>query len=112
MVIQPYVGFEYPKIHKNTKAVLIKTYHSGTICTDCREFFDFAAELKQKNIPCYICGAENRDIYESAKAYKEFGFTILPPSAFIAQFIKLWLSLETGIDFSIICNKSLGEDLL
>lgn len=112
MVIHAYVGFKYPTILENTKAVLIKTYHSGTICTDCKEFQAFAAELRQKNIPCYICGAENRDIYESAKAYKEFDFTILPPAAFIAQYIKLWFAVENEIDFNKIYNKSLGEDLI
>lgn len=111
-VIQPYVGFEYPKTDENIKAVLIKTYHSGTICTDNNSFKQFAEECRQKNIPCFICGAESRDIYESAKAFREYGFTVLPPASFISQYMKLWFSIETGTDFKEICTKSLGEDII
>lgn len=111
-VIQPYTGFEYPCLFDKTKAILIKTYHSGTICTDDKSFENFADKLKQKNIPCYICGAEKKEIYVSAGAYEKYGFTVLPPSAFISQYMKLWLALENNISFDKICGKSLGEDLL
>lgn len=111
-VIQPYPGLKYPALSDNTKTVLIKTYHSGTICTDNKSFENFADELKQKKIPCYICGAEGRKIYESAKAYEKYGFTVLPPSSFISQYIKLWLALENNISFDEICKTSLGEDIL
>lgn len=111
-VFNAYTGNAYPNIDNNTKAVLIKTYHSGTICTDNDSFKEFAETLKSKNIPCYICGAENREIYESAKAFSEYGITVLPPASFISQYIKLWISIDNNIDFNKIFNKSLGGDLL
>lgn len=111
-VFNAYVGNEYPQIDGGTKAVLIKTYHSGTICTDNDSFKTFAQTIKNKNIPCYICGADNREPYESATVFSEYGITILPPSAFISQYIKLWISSENNIDFHKIYDKSLGGDLL
>lgn len=111
-VFNAYTGNAYPQIDDNTKAVLIKTYHSGTICTDNNSFKTFAQTIKNKNIPCYICGAENREMYESAKVFSEYGIIVLPPASFISQYMKLWLSTENNIDFSKINNKSLGGDLL
>lgn len=111
-VFQAYVGCEYPEPENNTKAVLIKAYHSGTICTENNHFINFAEELKSKKIPCYICGAENREIYESAKVFSEYGITILPPAAFVSQYMKLWISSENNVDFNKIYNKSLGGDLI
>lgn len=111
-VFNAYVGNEYPQINETTKSVLIKTYHSGTICTDNSSFKKFAETIKNKKIPCYICGADNREIYESAKVFADYGITVLPPAAFISQYIKLWISTENNIDFNKIFNKSLGGDLL
>ncbi|MDE6111092.1 MAG: hypothetical protein K2F65_04155 [Eubacterium sp.] len=91
---------------------MIKTYHSGTICTDNNSFKTFAEAVKNKKIPCYICGAENKEIYESAKVFAEYGITVLPPAAFISQYIKLWIATENNIDFNKIYDKSLGGDLL
>lgn len=111
-VVQAYAGCAYPMPDENTRAVLIKTYHSGTICTDNNNFKQFADACNRKNIPCFICGADNRDIYESAEKFNEYGFHILPPASFISQYIKLWFSVSAGIDFNEICTKSLGEDIL
>lgn len=111
-VIQAYPGCEYPRLDEKTKAVLIRTYHSGTVCTDNESFAQFADECKEKNMPCLICGAENRDIYESAKVFDEYGFAVLPPASFVSQYMKLWLCVSSGIDFKEICSKSLGEDIL
>lgn len=111
-VLYAYVGCEYPPLDDNTKAVLIKTYHSGTICTDNEAFIKFAESVKSKKIPCFICGAENREIYESAKVFAEYGITVLPPASFISQYIKLWISTENHVNYDKIYNKSLGGDLL
>lgn len=111
-VIQAYAGCDYPAVDENIRAVLIKAYHSGTICTDNSSFKYFAETCRQKKIPCYICGAENRDVYESAKMFAEYGFTVLPPASFISQYVKLWMALSVNIDFESIYRKSLGEDIL
>lgn len=111
-VIQAYTGLKYPEISKNIRAVLIKSYHSGTLCTADSSFAQFVKTLKEKNIPCFICGAEGEVIYESATALDSSYFKLLPPSAFISQYIKLWIADENSIEFKEIYCKSLGGDLL
>ncbi|MDE5995626.1 MAG: hypothetical protein K2G56_01775, partial [Eubacterium sp.] len=104
-IFNAYVGNEYPQIDESTKAVLIKTYHSGTICTDNDSFKKFAEAIESKKIPCYICGAENREIYESAKVFAEYGITVLSPASFISQYMKLWIATENNIDFNEIISR-------
>lgn len=111
-IINQYVGFKYPQIDKNSKAVIIRAYHSGTLCTDNDNFKEFAKDLKNKNIPCYIAGAKNGTIYESAVLFKDYNFKILPFATWISQYIKLWFAINSNYDFEKIINLSLGEDIL
>lgn len=111
-VINSYVGFKYPKINKDWKAVIIKAYHSGTLCTDDESFCAFAKELKENNIPCYISGAKTGTVYESATVFNDYDLKILPFASTISQYIKIWFALEKNIDFDKIINSSLGEDIL
>lgn len=106
------VGRDYPILTDCTKAVLIKSYHSGTICTENEQFKAFAKNAAERHIPCYLCGAESGNIYESAAEFAKHGIISLPPASFISQYIKLWLCLQNGIDFDKVRNQSLGGDLL
>lgn len=110
-VIQPYVGFEYPE-NVTADCVLIKAYHSGTLCTDDTSFRRFAENLTNGKIPCFVCGCEGESIYESEKIYSEYKITPLPPAALISQYIKAWLCAQTKKDFAEMSRLSLGEDLL
>ena len=110
-VIQPYVGFEYPE-NVTADCVLIKAYHSGTLCTDDPSFRRFAKNLKSGKIPCFVCGREGESIYESSLIFEKYGITPLPAASFISQYIKAWLCAENGRDFSKMQRLSLGEDLL
>lgn len=111
-VINSYVGLKYPKVDDNWKAVIIKAYHSGTLCTDDESFCKFAEELKEKNIPCYISGAKIGTVYESATVFDKYNLKILPFASTISQYIKIWFALQNNIDFNKIINLSLGEDIL
>lgn len=111
-VINSYVGFKYPKVNDKWKAVIIKAYHSGTLCTDDKSFCNFAKELKEKNIPCYISGAKIGTVYESATVFDEYNLKILPFASTISQYIKIWFAIQNNIDFNEIMNLSLGEDIL
>lgn len=111
-VIQSYVGYGYPKAPNRTKAVLIKGYHSGTLCTEDDNFKSFANDLRARGIPCFICGAENKTIYESAKIFADYGIKILPVASFISQYIKLWCALAAGRDLEKAMSSSLGEDVI
>lgn len=111
-VINSYVGFKYPQINEKWKAVIIKAYHSGTLCTDDESFCTFVKELKEKNISCYISGAKTGTVYESATVFDDYDLKILPFATTISQYIKLWFAIENNINFNDIINLSLGEDIL
>lgn len=111
-VIQPYVGIKWAEPCADVKSVLIKTYHSGTLCTADPSLKVFTDKLKSRGISCFICGAGNSEIYESAEHFDEYGFKIIPQCSYISQYVKLWFALEHGMDFGEIYGKSLGGDLL
>lgn len=112
MVINSYVGFKFPRAADNVKAVIIRAYHSGTLCTDEESFADFALDLKARGIPCFICGAEGKTIYESAEVFTEYGLKILPPASFISQYIKLWYTVKSNFNIEKAMLSSIGEDIL
>lgn len=50
-------GMYYPNPEKDIKAVLLITYHSGTLPTDDRYFCDFVQKAHAMEIPVYVLGA-------------------------------------------------------
>lgn len=112
--ISPYVGITYPPIDKNTKAVLLESYHSGTVNTISAELKSFCKAAENSDIPIFLTGSEAGFFYESKKLYAELGIRILPPVAPISAYIKLWLLCECGNtkDLYNIFSKSLGGDIL
>ncbi len=71
----------------NYKAVLIETYHSGTLPTESEVFKSFCKKCK---IPVYIVGVNEGKNYESAKSYEQLNLNILPPISPVFAYIMLW----------------------
>lgn len=92
LFIRPYPGVIYPELTNDYKAVLLDSYHSGTIRTVGKEIIMFCAAAKDKNIPVYLTGSEPGFNYETKQRYKELGIKVLPPMSPIAAYMKLWLS--------------------
>ncbi len=109
MVIQALPGLIYPKTGENTKAVLIRGYHSGTLPKD--GLIPFLADLKAHHIPCFLSG-HGSETYESAAAFGENGIINLPTAAFPAQYMKLWLAQEAGLNLEKTMATSLGGDII
>ncbi len=110
--IIPYPGMKYPKITKNTKAVLHGSYHSGTICIN-DEFERFAKNAEEKDIPIYLTGLDtDQAVYETVCRYSDHGIRILPKSAFIAQYCKLWLAVSNGLRIDEIMQTCVAYDHL
>lgn len=109
-VIQPYVGMHYPTIHGHTKAILLGSYHSGTICIS-EELKCFAERANQQGIPIFLSGLlAGEAAYETVKEYERLGIICLHTSAWIAQYCKLWLALSNGIELQQIMHTSVAED--
>lgn len=99
------VGEDYKGNVNNT--FLLKTYHSGTLPTSNQNFQKFA-----KNNNIFISGFDRKTVYESAAVYQDLGFNILPVSAFISSYMKLWLAKSLNLPLKEIMQKSLGEDII
>lgn len=110
--IIPYVGMKYPEITGNTAAVLHDSYHSGTICINS-EFEKFVKSAMDKNVPVYLMGlCAGEASYETVCRYSDYGIKILPPSAFISQYCKLWLAVSNGLNIDEIMGISVAYDHL
>lgn len=115
LYIKPLPGQIYPSIGKNVRAILLDSYHSGTICTSDPELFDFIKDSHAMNIPLFLTGAENRIGYESTKVYKELGINVLPKASPIAMYMKLWIlccaDISSGNIYDAMC-RNIGDDII
>lgn len=83
-------GITYPILSAEVKAVLLETYHSGTLNTEGTALSDFVKQATACRIPIYIVGVEARLQYESTKAYEDLPFRILPKCSTILAYMALW----------------------
>ena len=68
-------------------AVLIETYHSGTLPTESEQLSRFC---KKCGIPVYIIGVSEGAQYASAKHFDRLNLNILPPISPVFAYIVLW----------------------
>lgn len=100
--ITPYVGMKYTSNLDGVKAVLLLSYHSGTICTsqpDSKAFFD---KLYEQKIPVFLIGKLSGDSYESTSVYDERHILVLPYASPIAAYMKLFIVTENYADYDTI----------
>lgn len=90
--VQPAVGMTYPALTKNAKAVLLATYHSGTLNTLDGRLKEFCNSAKSLNVPVFLTGEAEGFEYESKNALKELDIHILPTASPVAMYVKLWLT--------------------
>lgn len=85
-------GYVYPNIPENTKAVLIQSYHSGTICVESQQLVEFVRKAKNMGINVFLVGANPETDYESCSKYSEIGIEVLPIISPVYAYIKLWIN--------------------
>ncbi len=83
----PYPGMIYPAIPDGVRAILLDTYHSGTVDGKSPEAHAFLAEAKRRAVPVYVTDGT---AYESTRIFDKYGVKRLPLSP-IAAYMKLWL---------------------
>ena len=101
----------FPCVTEDISAVLIETYHSGTLPTDSTALAAFTAQAKQKGIPVFAVGITGEKIYESATHYPALGIIPLPRLSPVAAYLKLRLTLSNGLDPKEILPRPLGGDM-
>ncbi len=95
--INVHPGMRYPVLDETVKAILINTYHSGTICMDSDSTREFFEQSEKYAIPVYITGQDIGTDYESCDEYEKYHIHILKKASPVVMYIKLWLA------FSINC---------
>ncbi len=111
LFLRAHPGMIFPEIADSTAAVLIETYHSGTLPTASEALKNFAARVNAKGIPLFAVGITGEMTYESANLYPALGITPLPPLSPVAAYLKLALSLANGLDPKTTLPLPLGGDM-
>lgn len=99
-------GMYYPEPEAGMKAILLITYHSGTLPTDCADFCHFAMQAHAMGIPVYVLGTQNSSSedadmssvdntqipYESTSRYEALHLQLLPVMSPVEAYMQLLLS--------------------
>lgn len=112
----PYPGMEYPVLSTNVRAVLLDSYHSGTICSMTPNMTAFYNEINARNIPVFLTGTDSGVDYESVKIWKQLRICTLPQASPIAMYVKLWMALNSeellkSISLEELMFTPIGEDI-
>lgn len=109
--VSAYPGMEYPQILPQTKAVLLESYHSGTLCTD-EKFHEYARGLWERGVSLFVTGFDKgKASYETTAAYGDLRLTLLPKMSPISAYCKLWLLLSGKRDLNDM-NICMAEDFV
>ena len=106
--IYPYPGMDYPALSRMPRAVLLDTYHSGTVCSSTPEMEQFFDTLRQNNVPVFLTGACKGASYDSVKILEKPGITVLPQASPIAMYMKLWMACSSD---ALLKSKSLAQTM-
>ena len=93
LFLRPYVGMNYPALPDDCKAVLLESWHAGTLPTATEELQAFCRTAREKQVPVYLTGCTEGFAYESKLAYGALGIHVLPPMSPIAAYMYLLLRL-------------------
>lgn len=112
LVVTALPGDGYAYNISGYRAVIIKTFHSGSLNTASEALRTFCAEAKSMGIPVFVTGVHGGVTYESVKPYEEMGMNVLPLSSFPAVYMKLWLiNSRKAIPVSLMYNNIANESI-
>ena len=109
--ITPYPGFDWDISLKGRRAILIKTYHSGTMNTEHPKLRKMLQAAGDASVPVFLVGAAEPVAYESSRAYGEMGVHLLGTMSPPAAYMKLAMGLACGRRPEEFMYRSLGGDL-
>ena len=93
--IEPYPGMGYPVIGSDVKAVLLGSYHSGTVGIN-DGLKNFLSAAKDKGTDVYLCGLSRAGTeYESISTYDELGIKAIYDVSPVYAYCMLWLRYST-----------------
>ena len=87
--LKAYAGMKYPELD-GYKAVLLESYHSGTLPSEDEDFIKFC---KNSPVPIHIIGMVDGTQYESTKIFKQLNVVVHKNLNPIYVYISLWREL-------------------
>ncbi len=109
-VINAYPSAVYQAPNGGCKAVIISTYHSGTLDTKSKSLLRFAEICKRRQIPIFADTNTGGIEYESEEAFSKLGIRRFPPfTSPEAMLVKLWYILSGDGDLNAL-SLSCGGD--
>ena len=109
--LMAYPGMRCPTLD-GVAAVLLDTYHSGTLPTKALAVRMLAKKAKEAGVPVILTGVPaGGTAYESGNDYEALGFFTAPPISPIAAYLKLCLALANGRDPYRALSLPLGGDM-
>ncbi len=109
-----YPGMVYPDSaalkKQGIRAVLMDSYHSGTINTKSKASCRFYQDMFQIGIPLYVAGINGEAAYESTEKFARYGIHPLLRLAPVAAYMKLWLGISSGLSPEEFLEKPLAGD--
>ncbi len=103
LYICPVPGQQYSNVPDYVQAILLDSFHSGTLCTDDESFKSMLSDAAKRKIPIFLTGAENRIGYESTRIYKDLSISVLPKASPVSMYMKLWLLVSLNCENIYSC---------
>ena len=104
LVIDSHPGDNYNYCLDSVEAVIIKPYHSGTLCTSSQKFQNFCKNIMQRNIPFFAVNITDGISYESTKLFDNLSIIPLTHSTYISAYVKLWAAISLKKDIVEFMN--------
>ena len=111
LAIESYPGDSYSYSLDGVKSVLLRPYHSATLCTASENLKEFCKRASGKGIPVFVVNVKGGTAYESTKEFSRLGITPLPYSTFISAYMKLWIAHSAGIDAKEFAKKRIANEI-
>lgn len=106
-----YPGMRYPDLD-GIAAVLLETYHSGTVATASPALRAFSQKAKDAGVPVFLMGVPaGGTAYASGNLFEKLGLLTAPPISPIAAYLKVCLALADSRDPVTTLALPLGGDL-
>lgn len=109
--LRPYPGMRF-FVPDSCDAVLLDTYHSGTLPVKESGFEEFMKNARKRRLPVWIAGVPGGVTYETVASYQKEGAFVLPTASPVAMYVKLWLLLANGLDAETYMPMPMGYDIL
>ncbi len=96
LFLKAYVGMTYPSL-ENVKAVVLQTFHSGTLKSDDNKLKAFLENAKRQNIKVVLTGVCEDKNYKSEIDFSQFDNVEFSPYSPIYTYVKTWILTENRL---------------